>query len=280
LGAEEYELLVSTLNKLPILKENLSSKREQLGIAERSFYGLKAEINDLQKDLNTRDSEVEKIDSEIEKIDSQLEKVKPEMVDLEDNIKAEEEKVKPYSLRLEKANKRLSAAQESGWLHDYRFFLVIFGGPWLLFIPLALLFREPEAGAVMLGGICLGPFVLASLGEWIKIRNENVAIGNLAEVRSELKKARGALDGFQMKRGKKEKKKASLVIKESKLKSKKGRLIGLDEKLKKMNKQLDDLVISVSAYSKAVESLEKEIEDGQNAIAPLIPYSDLLLGDE
>ena len=33
----------------------------------------------------------------------------------------------------------------------------------------------------------------------------------------------------------------------------------------------------VDGLVQRVESLEKEIEDGQNAIAPLIPYSNLLL---
>ena len=35
----------------------------------------------------------------------------------------------------------------------------------------------------------------------------------------------------------------------------------------------------VDGLVQKVESLEKEIEEGQNAIAPLIPYSNLLLDD-
>jgi len=36
---------------------------------------------------------------------------------------------------------------------------------------------------------------------------------------------------------------------------------------------------AVSTHSMSIESLQKKIEDLQETIAPLIPYSDLLLDD-
>ena len=56
MGAEEYELLVSTLNKLPILKEKLTSKREEYELARRMVYSQKAEIDEVKKELKTRKS--------------------------------------------------------------------------------------------------------------------------------------------------------------------------------------------------------------------------------
>ena len=82
MGAKEYELLVSTLNKLPILKENLPLKREEYELASRMVFSQKAKINDLQRDLKTRDLEVGKIDSEIEKIGLQVEKLGQEITNL------------------------------------------------------------------------------------------------------------------------------------------------------------------------------------------------------
>ncbi len=61
MGAKEYELLVSTLNKLPILKENLPLKREEYELTSRMVFSQKAEIDELQKELKTRDLDVERI---------------------------------------------------------------------------------------------------------------------------------------------------------------------------------------------------------------------------
>lgn len=280
MGAEEYELLVSTLNKLPILKENLPLKREEYEFASRMVFSQKVLIDELQKDLKTRDLEVGKIDSEIEKIGSQVEKLGQEIADLEDNIKIEKKKVKPYSQRLGEASERLARKQDSFWNEEF-FRWIVFSATILVLISNWELNtnRTDTWSWEFCIGVPLSLFVsyfLATVSEpkW------NGATRKRDEVKSEWKKASRAFDGFNRRRGKKKKKKASLVIKESKLKSKKGRLIGLDEKLKKMNKKLDDLENSASACSEAVESLVKEIHDGQNAIAPLIPYSDLLLDDE
>ena len=112
MGAEEYELLVSTLNKLPILKENLTSKREEYELARRMVYSQKAEIDEVKKELETKDEEIGKIDSKIKKNNQILEELDQVLADLEDNIKIEEEKFKPYSQRLDEANERLNCSYQ------------------------------------------------------------------------------------------------------------------------------------------------------------------------
>lgn len=280
MGAEEYELLVSTLNKLPILKENLPLKREEYELTSRMVFSQKAEIDELQKDLKTRDLEVGKIDSEIEKIGSQVEKLDPEIADLKDIIAIEEKKVEPYFQARTKALKRVTKARNSFWNEDENR-IVIFSalGIGLLF------FWWGSLDEFSMAPCCIAliwPFgVLAFYDSQFDPDSHitKIAYRKKDEVESELKKARGALDGFTNKLKQRKRKKSSLVRKESKLRKEKERLRGLEKKLKEMNKKLDALENSASACSKAVESLVREIHDGQNAIAPLIPYSDLLLDD-
>ena len=279
MGAKEYELLVSTLNKLPILKENLPLKREEYEFARRMVFSQKALIDELQKDLKRRDLEVGKIDSEIEEINQQVEKLDQEIADLEDNIKIEKKKVKPYSQRLGEASERLARKKDSFWGNENTRYMssVVLG--WITAIILMESSYSSETGiAIGCGFMIFWPFILLN-SAFEDSHAVKLATRKKDEVKSEWKKASRALDGFNMKRGKKKKKKASLVREEIKLKNEKERLIGLEKKLKKMNKKLDDLENSASACSKAVESLVREIHDGQNAIAPLIPYSDLLLDD-
>ena len=280
MGAKEYELLVSTLNKLPILKENLPLKREEYELASRMVFSQKAKINDLQRDLKTRDLEVGKIDSEIEKIGLQVEKLGQEIADLDDNIKIEKKKVKPYSQRLGEASKHLAAKRDSFWNDGENKFL-LFSVLGIIICFYEWISADEYPGMTLCGVAIIWVFLMSQLSRLGDTNSygTKVAIRKRDEVKSEWEKASRAFNEFNMKRGKKKKKKASLVREEIKLKNEKERLIGLEKKLKKMNKKLDDLENSASACSKAVESLVREIHDGQNAIAPLIPYSDLLLDD-
>ena len=72
MGAEEYELLVSTLNKLPILKETLKKETEDLKSSRQKMYEKKRLVNELQTELASRDSKIKKIDSNIKEIKQKL----------------------------------------------------------------------------------------------------------------------------------------------------------------------------------------------------------------
>ena len=75
MGAEEYELLVSTLNKLATLKKKLTSEREAIGQLRRKISSKESEIDKRKKDLKKRDLEVPNIDSNIKKIHREVEKL-------------------------------------------------------------------------------------------------------------------------------------------------------------------------------------------------------------
>jgi len=276
LGAEEYELLVSTLNKLPILNEDLPKKREEDEFAKRMVIGQKILIEELQKELKTRDLELEKIDLEIVVIDRQVKELDKEIFELDEKIKIEEEKVLPYSLRLNEARERLARKKATVWGDDDKRWLISIVLGWIL----ALLSMENLSvpGSLGCGFMLFWPAIL--LHSTFDVSNTvKLATRKKDKVKSEWKEARRVLDGLNMKGGRKAGKKDSLVREELKLKSQKGRLKGLEKELKQLKKRLFELEASASASSEAVESLVKEIEDGQNAIAPLIPYSDLLLSD-
>ncbi len=289
MGAEEYELLVSTLNKLPILKEKLTSKTGEFRLKSHGLTDLKAEVNSLQKDLETRDSEIGKIDFEVEEIDSQVKKLDLEITDLKDSITIEEKKVEPYIQARTSAVKRVNNATKSWWNEaEYRIMTFCLIGWVIIFYRMDLLLNDPSTNDdVCLGAFCLAiiwPIALMILYE----SNFNVdgisyitksAIRKEVEVENELREARAALDGFKSKIGNKKKKMKSLYYQVRIHKTEKERLIVVDKKLKERSQALYDLEKSVSACSKAIGSLEKEIGDGQNAIAPLIPYSNLLLDD-
>tara|TARA_Y100001935_G_scaffold245254_1_gene238642 strand:- start:319 stop:1164 length:846 start_codon:yes stop_codon:yes gene_type:complete len=276
LGVEEYELLVSTLNKLPILKETLKKETEDLKSSRQKMYEKKRLVTELQTELASRDSKIKKIDSNIKEINQKLEELDQVLTDLEDNIKIEEEKFKPYSHRLDEANERLYRKKDSIWSISFFRWFVITGVLLAVITYLELNTNTTDTWSMTwCCGVLLVPLVSISLAniepKW------TAATRKRDEVKIEWKKARGTLAGFEMKRGRNNKKKTKLVLEEIKLETEKGRLIELDKKLEEESKVLDDLEEAVSTYSWSIESLEGEIEDGQNAIRPLIPYSDLLL---
>ena len=275
MGAEEYELLVSTLNKLPILKENLTSKREEFRLKSHALTDLKAEVNSLQKDLETRDSEIGTIDFEMEEIDSQVKKLDLEIADLKDSITIEEKKVEPYIQARTKALKRVNNAKKSWWNEDENRIMIF------SLIGIVLLFWQADDVDVFCW-VIIWPFVLGGIYESNAGFSGDSYITKSAirkedKVKKDLQKASAALHGLKSKIGTKKKKRKSLDYQVRINKTEKERLIAVDRKLKERSQALYDLEKSVSACSKAIESLEKEIEEGQNAIAPLIPYSNLLL---
>ena len=285
MGAEEYELLVSTLNKLPILKEKLTSKSEENRLKSHALTDLKAEVSSLQKDLETRDSEIGTIDFEMEEIDSQVKKLDLEIADLKDSITIEEKKVEPYIQARTKALKRVNNAKKS-WFNDreMRTLALSVLAPILGIIVLKTMYPSSDLFVLIIWGVLCWPFISGLCFSFIPdkpidsfvTRN---AIREKDEVESKLQKASAALHGLKSKIGTKKKKRKSLDYQVRINKTEKERLIGVDRKLKERSQALYDLEKSVSACSKAIESLEKEIEEGQNAIAPLIPYSNLLLDD-
>jgi|TARA_B110001454_G_scaffold15676_1_gene14066 DNA repair exonuclease SbcCD ATPase subunit len=319
LGVEEYELLVSTLNKLPILKEDLKSKKEELGLARRMVSSQRAEIDEVEKELETRDLDLERINSEIENIDQEVEELTLE-------ITKEKEKMAPELEKLKKKQKGISFKQQNSnenilaiafvliaiylasWSYqndkeDYRDFLdegfdcengervhgsLVLNGEddcsnghdekdpfwsqsdaqsydsdrsW-----------EKIPGQLILGGLIFYPGCLFLLWGWVSEKMENRGSSMRYEIKKEKIEIKQKLESL-------ENKKRYRVKKQSGFKRKKGRLIQLDKKLEEESKVLDDFEEAVSTYSMSIESLEREIEEGQNAIAPLIPYSDLLLGD-
>jgi chromosome segregation ATPase len=277
LGAEEYELLVSTLNKLPILKETLKKETEDLKSSRQKMYEKKRLVNELQTELASRDSKIKKIDSNIKEIKQKLEELDQVLADLEDNIKIEEEIFKPYSHRLDEANERLNRKKNSIWSNEFVRYIVYTVPMWVLIINWDLNTTWPESWFF---AYCVGVPIVGGLGIVLVDSFEpkwNGATRKRDEVKSEWKKARGTLAGFEMKRGRNNKKKTKLVLEEIKLETEKGRLMAIDKNLKKRNENLGVWEKRVDGLVQRVESLEKEIEDGQNAIAPLIPYSNLLL---
>ena len=276
MGAEEYELLVSTLDKLPILNEKLSLEREKYHKANQRIFSQKEQIDELENELKTRDSKIHEIDSRIEEINQQVEKLDQEIADLEDNIKIEKKKVKPYSQRLGEASERLARKKDSFWSNEnYRYVISIVLGWFLALLSIGEL-GVPDFLAC--GFMLVWPIILlgSTFDESYAVK---LATRKKDEVKSEWKKASRALDGFNMKRGKKNQAKTILVREENKLKRNKAHLRGLENDLMMMNKKLFELAASAAVLLKEVEFLEKEIHDGQNAIAPLIPYSYLLSDD-
>ena len=276
MGAEEYELLVSTLNKLPILKETLKKETEDLKSSRQKMYEKKRLVTELQTELASRDSKIKKIDSNIKEINQKLEELDQVLTDLEDNIKIEEEKFKPYSHRLDEANERLNRKKDSIWSISFFRWFVITGVLLAVITYWELNTNTTDTWSVTWGCgvllVTLGSISLANIEpKW------TAATRKRDEVKSEWKKARGTLAGFEMKRGRNNKKKTKLVLEEIKLETEKGRLMAIDKNLKKRNENLGVWEKRVDGLVQRVESLEKEIEDGQNAIAPLIPYSNLLL---
>lgn len=282
MGAEKYELLVSTLNKLPTLKENLTSKREELETAKRMVYSRKAEIHALQKVLRTRDSKIEKIEQEIEEIELELGPLEQEIAALKDNIKIEKKKVPPYPLRLAEAHTGVREAEKSWWNDQFN--------RWLAYtalgvgVTLYFGFLTVDGDDSMNCLVCvLLPVVGLVLASFVPHQTK-VVIRQKDKLEIEWGRAKHSskhsLHQLSSKLQSKNGKRSYRVGKRSKLRSKKESLIGLDNQLKEMNKGLDGLENSVSDRLNEIEYLEKEIEDLQNAIAPLIPYSDLLLDDE
>ena len=319
MGVEEYELLVSTLNKLPILKKNLESKKEELGLARRMVSSQRAEIDEVEKELEARDLDLERINSEIENTDQEVEELKLE-------ITKEKEKTAPELKKLKKKQKGidLKAKQQdsnenilaiafvliaiylASWSYqndkeDYRDFLdegfdcengervhgsLVLNGeddcsnghdekdPFWSYSDA----QEYETdrgwerwpGQLILGGLIFYPGCLFLLWGWVSEKMENRVSSMRYETKEERKEIRMKLESL-------ENKKRYRVKKQNSLKYKKERLLQLDKKLEEESKVLDDLEEAVSTYSWSIESLEGEIEDGQNAIKPLIPYSDLLL---
>jgi chromosome segregation ATPase len=295
LGAEEYELLVSTLNKLPILKEKLTSERKKLELASRMVFSQKVEIDEVKIDLKTKDEEIGKINSKIKEINQKLEELAPVIADLDDNIKIEKEKVRPYTQSLAKKKDRLvrkkkrakkRAKKDDSDISERQVQLILV---FICFVFPLVVFLSVKGqrwfgyGDEMGNFLCCGSFLVLSVPFFTLFNGDSYSLKRATRkiylVESEWNKARETLTGFEMKRGRNNNEKTKLVLEKNKLKSEKGRLKGLEKKLKEMNQKLDGLEDSASACSEVVESLVKEIEDGQNAIAPLIPYSDLLLGD-
>ena len=316
MGAEEYELLVSTLNKLPILKENLKSKKEELGLARRMVSSQRAEIDEFKKELKTRDLDVERIDSEIENIDQEVGELKLGIDKESEKIRSAKlgEKEKDIDLKVKQISNNQNilaivfvviAIFLAGWSYqidkeDYYDFVDegfdcengerIHGSlvlndeddcsnghdekdPWLSTSDAQDYVSERDwewiPGVSLLLLITI-PKIFIYIHEEFGEKKRRRVEAMLTELISEKREIGNTRRGL-------EDKKRHLVKKQSSLKSKKGRLIQLDKKLEEESKVLDDFEEAVSTYSMSIESLEKEIEDGQNAIKPLIPYSDLLL---
>jgi len=283
LGTEEYELLVSTLNKLPTLKEKLTSERKQYELARRMVSSQKVEIDDIQTELATRDLQIEKIDTKLEEINQQVEKLDQEIADLDENMKIEEEKVRPYSQAVDDASMHVREARKSSWNDStlrWGVFSLLGVGACVFYF-----FSYAAEDWQFISTCCVGlmwPFLIvaffySSEGDDVNvdIRSTRILIHKEYEKTNKLSEVSQALHGFSANKRIKYYEKESLVIEGRKLQDLKGRLMGIEKKLKRRNKKLDYSEERVSTYSMSIESLEKEIVDGQNAIAPLIPYSDL-----
>ena len=285
MGAEEYELLVSTLNKLPILKENLTSKREEYELARRMVYSQKAEIDEVKKELGTKDEEIGKIDSKIKKNNQTLEELDWEIADLNDRIQIEDKIVEPYSQTVHDASKRVKEARKSWWNDD--------DNRWNVFSILSacvfywagksgtLTFLEDFetfCGMSICWAILLGFFIVSDEYQPNNdSRSTKLLIWKQERAEQEWDISRSVLVELEAKHSQLTMSRRSCHSSIARMETEKGRLIELEKKLEDESKVLDDFEEAVSTYSMSIESLEKEIEEGQNAIAPLIPYSNLLL---
>ena len=284
MGAEEYELLVSTLNKLPILKENLTSKREEYELARRMVYSQKAEIEKVKKKLETKDEEIGKIDSKIKENNQTLEELDQEIADLYDKIQIEEKIVEPYSQTVHDASKRVKEARKSWWNDDeYRVAVYAILGACFFYwagVSGTLTFVEDleDVCCISVGWYFLLVLILASEeGENNDSRSTKLLIWKQERAEQEWDISRSVLVELESRTNYVKATRRSCHSSIARMEREKGRLIGLEKKLEDESKVLDDFEETVSTYFMSIESLEKEIEDGQNAIAPLIPYSNLLL---
>ena len=106
MGAEEYELLVSTLDKLPILNEKLSLEREKYDKANQRIFSLKEQIDGLENELKTTNQIKDSIHREIAKFqpfEDLIEKKGDFMYTLTTDLKEQIEKNKI----LQQENKKL-----------------------------------------------------------------------------------------------------------------------------------------------------------------------------
>ena len=283
MGAEEYELLVSTLNKLPILNEKLTSKREEYGLARRMVYSQKAEIDEVKKELETKDEEIGKIDSKIKKINQTLEELDQEIADLNDKIQIEEKKVEPYSQAVHDASERVMEARKSLWNNEDTRFSVFFilGACFFYWAAKSGTLAFLETGEdVCYISICWLMFLVYFLsGD--DANNDSgrtkLLIRKKDDAEHEWDISRTVLVELGARHSERTMSRRSCHSSIARMETEKGRLIELEKKLEDESKVLDDFEETVSTYFMSIESLEKEIEDGQNAIAPLIPYSNLLL---
>jgi chromosome segregation ATPase len=287
LGVEEYELLVSTLNKLPILKENLTSKREEYGLARRMVYSQKAEIDEVKKKLETKDEEIGKIDSKIKENNQTLEELDQEIADLYDKIQIEEKIVEPYSQTVHDASERVIEARKSWWNLDDNRVLVysILGACFFYWAGVSGTITSLEGDNLGVG-VCCSSVVLwvillfiltADEGENNDSGRTKLLIRKKDDAEHEWDISRTVLAELESRTNYIKATRRSCHSSIARMEKEKGRLIELEKKLEDESKVLDDFEETVSTYFMSIESLEKEIEEGQNAIAPLIPYSNLLL---
>ena len=287
MGAEEYELLVSTLNKLPILKENLTSKREEYELARRMVYSQKTEIDEVKKELKTKDEEIGKIDSEIKKNNQTLEELDQEIADLNDKIQIEEKKVEPYSQAVHDASRRVKEARRSLWNDELNRVGVyaILGTCFFYWAGVSgtLTFVEnlEDVCCLSVGWYILVIMLIGSGEEGGNndSRSTKLLIWKQERAEQEWDISRSVLVELESRTNYVKATRRSCHSSIARMETEKGRLMELEKKLEDESKVLDDFEETVSTYFMSIESLEKEIEEGQNAIAPLIPYSDLLLSD-
>ena len=280
MGAEEYELLVSTLNKLPILKETLKKETEDLKSSRQMKNNKKKEVRAIKAELSSRDSKIKEIETSIEAKNSYIEKLEQETTDLVDLVKIEEEKLEPYSQRLIRAEKSLKKAKESWWNDEKNRLLTYIVANSLLMIYVGES-DEEYLGMAFLGSLLIPMFLMLIYSS--NLRNMDFytttnALNHREYVKNELEKARlDVLGDLEAEISGKKRLKRNILLENKNLQREIGALMGIDEKLKKRNESLGVWEKRVDGLVQKVESLEKEIEEGQNAIAPLIPYSNLLL---
>ena len=246
MGVKEYELLVSTLNKLATLKKKLTSEREAIGQLRRKISSKESEIDKRKKDLKKRDLEVPNIDSNIKKIHREVEKLD---IDI---------KLAKTDLATEKQQGRISQKailKESKDMDFILIFVSVVFGIFLLSIGLTIV----TAGIFSV----LLYFVIDS---YYGITRDNE--------KEEIQQARYAREKILI-----DLQKSRIGLRSEFHKIDGEKLKSLDKKLKEEKKVIHKMKKAVSTHSMSIESLQKEIEDVQETIAPLIPYSDLLLDD-
>ena len=256
MGAEEYELLVSTLNKLATLKKKLTSEREAIGQLRRKISSKESENDKRKKDLKKRDLEVPNIDSNIKKIHREAE--------LDIDIK-----LAKTDLATEKQQGRIKLKAISKNIKDVEFisiFVSVVFGIFLFYIGLTIFIERPGNRIVTAGIFSFLLYLVIDIHYTIKRGNE----------KEEIQQARYAREKILIDL---QKSKIGQQSKFHKIKADGEKLKSLDKKLKEEKKVIHKMKKAVSTHSMSIESLQKEIEDVQETIAPLIPYSDLLLDD-